>query len=91
MTGGGGVVVFELKGGLEAGARLLNRVQLCARTVSLGDVRTLITHPASTTHHSVPRDMRLHSGITDGLVRLAVGLEDVNDICADIERGLNAA
>ncbi|MFN2285078.1 MAG: trans-sulfuration enzyme family protein [Anaerolineae bacterium] len=86
--GGGGVVVFELKGGLNAGARLLNRIQLCALTVSLGDVRTLITHPASTTHRSVPRDIRLASGISDGLVRLAVGLEDVEDILADLEQAL---
>lgn len=88
--GGGGVVVFELKGGLEAGARLMNAVELCARTVSLGDVRTLITHPASTTHHSVPREERLHSGITDGLVRFAVGLEDADDIIADLEQALGA-
>jgi O-acetylhomoserine/O-acetylserine sulfhydrylase-like pyridoxal-dependent enzyme len=86
--GGGGVVVFELKGGLEAGVKLLNRVQLCARTVSLGDVRTLITHPASTTHHSVPREERLHAGITDGLVRFAVGLEDIDDIIADLDQAL---
>ncbi len=87
--GGGGVVVFELKGGLEAGARLLNRVRLCALTVSLGDVRTLITHPASTTHRSVPRETRLAAGISDGLVRLAVGLEDVEDIIADLEEGIS--
>ncbi|MGC9348841.1 MAG: trans-sulfuration enzyme family protein [Anaerolineae bacterium] len=86
--GGGGVVVFELKGGLETGTKLLNRVQLCARTVSLGDVRTLITHPASTTHHSVPREERLHAGITDGLVRFAVGLEDADDIIADLDQAL---
>jgi len=86
--GGGGVVVFELKGGVEAGARLLNRIRLCALTVSLGDVRTLITHPASTTHRSVPHEARLASGITDGLVRLAVGLEDVEDIVADLEQAL---
>jgi O-acetylhomoserine/O-acetylserine sulfhydrylase-like pyridoxal-dependent enzyme len=88
MMGGGGVVVFEVKGGLEAGIRLMDRVQLCTRTVSLGDVRTLITHPASTTHHSVPRPTRLSSGITDGLVRFAVGLEDPEDIIADLELGL---
>jgi cystathionine beta-lyase/cystathionine gamma-synthase len=86
--GGGGVVVFELKGGLEAGARLLDRVELCTRTVSLGDARTLITHPASTTHHSVPRQARMKSGITDGLVRFAVGLEDVEDIIADLDQAL---
>ncbi|MBN1878381.1 MAG: aminotransferase class I/II-fold pyridoxal phosphate-dependent enzyme [Anaerolineae bacterium] len=89
MPGGGsGVVVFELKGGLEAGARMLDRVQLCARTVSLGDVRSLITHPASTTHHSLSQETRLSAGITDGLVRFAVGLEDVEDIIADLDQAL---
>ena len=87
--GGGGVVVFELKGGLEAGRRLLNQVTLCARTVSLGDVRTLITHPASTTHHSVDPETRRRSGITDGLVRLAVGLEEPEDIIADLREALS--
>ncbi len=86
--GGGGVVVFELVGGVEAGVHLLNRVELCARTVSLGDVRTLITHPASTTHRSVPREARLRARITDGLVRLAVGLEDFEDIVMDLEQAL---
>jgi methionine-gamma-lyase len=86
--GGGGVVVFELKGGITAGRTLLNRVNLCARTVSLGDVRTLITHPASTTHHSIDPATRQNSGITDGLVRLAVGLEDPEDIIADLDRAL---
>jgi O-acetylhomoserine/O-acetylserine sulfhydrylase-like pyridoxal-dependent enzyme len=88
MSGGGGVLVFELAGGYEAGRRLLDRVQLCTLTVSLGDTKTLITHPASTTHHSVPREYRLASGISDGLVRLAVGLEDVEDIMADLERAM---
>jgi cystathionine beta-lyase/cystathionine gamma-synthase len=87
MTGGGGgVVVFELKGGLSAGANLLDRVQLCARTVSLGDVRSLITHPASTTHHSIRQEERLKAGISDGLVRFAVGLEDTDDIIADLNQ-----
>ncbi len=88
--GGGGVVVFEVKGGEQAGAHLLDAVQLCTRTVSLGDTRTLITHAASTTHHSVPREARLASGLSDGLVRLAVGLEDVEDIIADLEQALRA-
>ncbi|MBN1261834.1 MAG: aminotransferase class I/II-fold pyridoxal phosphate-dependent enzyme [Anaerolineae bacterium] len=87
--GGGGVVVFELKGGVAAGARLLDRVALCARTVSLGDTHTLITHPASTTHHSVPRAARVADGISDGLVRLAVGLEDVADIVADLDQAID--
>ena len=89
--GGGGVVVFELKGGLPAGVALMNRVALCARTVSLGDVRSLITHPASTTHHSVPRETRLAAGITDGLVRFAVGLEDIEDIIADLDQAIASA
>jgi methionine-gamma-lyase len=88
--GGGGVVVFELKGGLQAGVALMNRVSLCACTVSLGDVRSLITHPASTTHHSVPREARLSAGITDGLVRFAVGLEDIEDLIADLDQGLSS-
>lgn len=88
--GGGGVVVFELKGGLEAGARLQDAVGLCARTVSLGDVRSLITHPASTTHHSVPAETRRRTGITDGLVRFAVGLEDADDIIADLDQALGS-
>lgn len=86
--GGGGVVVFELKGGVEAGARMLDHVELCARTVSLGDTHTLITHPASTTHHSVPAEARHAAGITDGLVRLAVGLENPEDIVADLDQAI---
>ncbi len=86
--GGGGVVVFELKGGLEAGTHLMNHVAVCACTVSLGDVRTLITHPASTTHRSLPHQTRLASGITDGLVRLAVGIEDPEDILEDLDQAL---
>lgn len=88
MRGGGGVVVFILKGGLEAGRRLLNNVKLITRTVSLGDTHSLITHPASTTHHSVPREARLAAGLPDGLVRLAVGLEDVEDLIADLDQAL---
>lgn len=89
MKGGGGVLVFELKGGYEAGKRMQDRVRLCTRTVSLGDTKTLITHPASTTHASVPHEHRLASGISDGLVRLAVGLEDVEDLQADLEQALS--
>ena len=89
MTGGfGGMVCFDLKGGVDAGARLMNAVRLCSLAVSLGDVRTLITHPASTTHSVVTREARLAQGVTDGLVRLSVGLEDVEDLIADLEQGL---
>ncbi len=90
MRGFGGMVCFELKGGVAAGARLMNAVKLCSLAVSLGDTRTLITHPASTTHSVVSRAQRLAQGVTDGLVRLSVGLEDVEDILADLEQGLAA-
>jgi methionine-gamma-lyase len=89
MTGGfGGMVCFDLKGGIEAGARLMNAVRLCSLAVSLGDTRSLITHPASTTHSVVSREARLAQGVTDGLVRLSVGLEDVEDLIADLQNGL---
>ncbi|HEX7593804.1 MAG TPA: aminotransferase class I/II-fold pyridoxal phosphate-dependent enzyme [Anaerolineae bacterium] len=88
MSGFGGMVCFDLKGGVQAGARLMNAVKLCALAVSLGDARSLITHPASTTHSVVSREQRLSQGVTDGLVRLSVGLEDAEDIIADLERGL---
>jgi len=89
MTGGfGGMVCFDLKGGIEAGTRLMNAVRVCSLAVSLGDARTLITHPASTTHSVVSREARLAQGVTDGLVRLSVGLENVEDLIADLEQGL---
>ncbi len=90
MPGGfGGMTCFDLKGGVEAGARLMNRVQVCSLAVSLGDTRSLITHPASTTHSVVSRDARLAQGVTDGLVRLSVGLEDVEDLIEDLDEGLS--
>ena len=82
---------FELKGGHDAGIRLVNGVRLCTLAVSLGDVRTLIEHPASMTHASVPLEERLRGGITDGLVRLSVGIEDVEDILADLGQALARA
>ena len=89
MRGGfGGMVCFDLKGGIEAGARLMNAVKVCSLAVSLGDTRSLITHPASTTHSVVSREARLAQGVTDGLVRLSVGLEDVEDLMADLDAGL---
>jgi methionine-gamma-lyase len=88
MRGFGGMVCFDLKGGVEAGARLMNAVKICSLAVSLGDTRTLITHPASTTHSVVSREARLSQGVTDGLVRLSVGLEDPEDLIADLEDGL---
>lgn len=86
--GFGGVMSFELKGGFEAGVRLMDRVRLCTLAVSLGTVDTLIQHPASMTHSVVDPEMRARAGITEGLVRLSVGIEDVRDILADLEQGL---
>ncbi len=88
MHGFGGMVTFELKGGLEAGARMMDRLQLCALATSLGDARTLISHPATTSHVVVSREERLKQGVTDGLVRLSVGIEDVNDIISDLEQAM---
>ncbi len=89
MTGFGGVISFEVKGGLEAGRKLINSVKLCTLAVSLGAVETLIEHPASMTHAIVPKEERLKTGVTDSLVRLAVGIEDVGDILNDLDRAFN--
>ncbi len=88
MRGFGGVVCFDLKDGLAAGARLMDSVKLCSLAVSLGDARTLIVHPTSTTHSVVSSEARAAQGVTDGLVRLSVGLENVEDIIADLNQGL---
>jgi methionine-gamma-lyase len=82
------VFSFELNGGLQAGIAFQNKLQMCTRAVSLGTVDTLISHPASTTHHSVPREERLKFGITDGLIRLSVGIENIEDIITDFEQAL---
>ena len=79
---------FELKGGLEAGRKMMNSVKLCSLAVSLGAVETLISHPASMTHSIIPREERLKAGLSDGLVRLSVGIEDVDDIIADLDQAL---
>ena len=90
MEAFGGMITLELEGGRAAGEHLVNRLQRCALAVSLGDVRTLICHPASTTHSYVPAEIRQQIGITDGLVRISVGLEDVEDILADLEQALES-
>ncbi len=87
----GGVISFEIKGGTPAGVRLLNSVRLCRLVEHVGSVETLITHPASMTHADVPREQRERVGLTDGLVRLSVGLEDPADIIADLEQAIAAA
>jgi methionine-gamma-lyase len=80
----GAMLSFELKGGLQAGTGFMNGLQMCLRTVSLGTVDTLICHPASMTHFNVPRENRERYGITDGLIRMSVGLENVEDIVGDL-------
>jgi len=84
----GAMISFELKGGFEAGKTLLNNLKLCSLAVSLGDTETLIQHPASMTHSPYTKEEREAAGITDGLVRLSVGLENVEDIITDLEQGL---
>jgi methionine-gamma-lyase len=88
MTAFGSLVSFELRGGMDAGKRLLDRVELVSHAVSLGDVRSLVTHPASTTASYLPPEVRAAAGITDGLLRLSVGVEDVDDLIRDLERAL---
>nr|MBP9796887.1 PLP-dependent transferase [Chitinophagales bacterium] len=83
-----GMLSFDLKGGLKAGKQLMNSVKLCNMVTTLGTLDTLIQHPASMTHVNVPRARRIAGGITDGLVRLSVGIENVEDIIADLEQGL---
>ncbi len=87
MRGFGGMIAFDL-GSLEAARRLLNSVRLCALAESLGGVETLISHPATMTHASVPADRRAALGITDGLVRISVGIEDIDDLKADLAQAL---
>lgn len=84
----GGMVAFELKGGLAAGKRMMDRVRLATLAVSLGNVDTLIQHPASMTHRNTPREERLAAGISDGLVRLSVGIEDPGDLLRDLTQAI---
>lgn len=89
QTAGGGLIAFEVVGGGDAGVRLMNGVRLCKLAENLGAVETLVTHPASMTHAAVPQAQREAAGITDGLVRLSVGLEEPADVIADLELALS--
>ena len=89
MKQGGNIVAFEIKGGIEAGRKFLNTIKMCSLSANLGDTRTIVTHPASTTHSKLSEADRLEVGITDGLVRISVGLEHVDDVIADLEQALN--
>jgi len=89
QTAGGAIIAFEVAGGVEAGIRLMNSVRLCALAENLGAAETIITHPASMTHADVPPKQREAAGITDGLVRLSVGLEDPTDLIRDLDQALS--
>jgi O-succinylhomoserine sulfhydrylase len=88
MKSGGGVLCLEVKGGLEAGRKFLDALELLSVTANLGDTRSIASHPASTTHSRLSEEERLSVGITPGLIRISAGLEQVNDIIADIEQAL---
>ena len=88
MKLGGNIVAFEIKGGIEAGRQFLNAITFCSLSANLGDTRTIVTHPASTTHSKLSAEDRLEVGITDGLVRVSVGLENSDDIINDLSSAL---
>lgn len=87
---GGGLLAFEVEGGVEAGIRVMNAVRVCSLAENLGAAETIVTHPASMTHAAVPIEQRLVTGITDGLIRVSVGLENPDDIVDDLRRALEA-
>lgn len=89
MRSGGGMVCFGIKGGLERGKLFLNSVEMCSLTANLGDTRTIVTHPASTTHARLTDEERAATGIAPNLIRVSVGLEHINDIIADLEQAFN--
>ena len=89
MKLGGNIVAFEIKGGIEAGRKFLNAIKMCSLSANLGDTRSIVTHPASTTHSKLSEEDRLQVSITDGLVRISVGLEHVDDIISDLKQALN--
>lgn len=89
MTLGGNIVAFEVKGGIEGGRNFLNKIKMCSLSANLGDTRTIVTHPASTTHSKLSDAEREEVGITAGLVRCSVGLEHVDDIIADLKQALD--
>lgn len=88
MTGFGGMLSFELKGGIDTGIAFMNKIKFCTLAPTLGDTDTLILHPASMSHLNIPKDIREANGITDGLIRLSVGIEGIDDIINDIEQAL---
>lgn len=91
MKNGGGLVTFEVKGGLEQGRRFLDALQMLSLSANLGDTRSIATHPASTTHAKMTPEARLDAGISDGLIRISAGLEHIDDIISDIDHALKTS
>jgi O-succinylhomoserine sulfhydrylase len=91
MSGGGGIVCFEIKGGIESGRKFLNALKMLSMTANLGDTRSIASHPASTTHGKLSEEERKAVGITPGLIRISVGLEHVQDIIEDITQALRVS
>ena len=89
MKAGGGIVCFEVKGGIESGRKFLNKLKMLSMTANLGDTRSIASHPASTTHSKLTEAERLNVGITPGLIRISVGLEYVADIINDLKQALD--
>ena len=89
--GSGAVLSFELKGGVEAGKKFVESLKLFSHVANIGDVRSLVIHPATTTHSQLSADEQLAAGVTPGLVRLSLGLENIDDLKADLEIGFAAA
>ena len=88
---GGAVLSFEIKGGVEAGRKFVESLKLFSHVANIGDVRSLVIHPATTTHSQLSPEEQLEAGVTPGLVRLSLGLENIDDIKADLEVGFKAA
>ena len=87
----GGLVGFELKGGKDAGRQFIDALELLYHVANIGDARSLAIHPATTTHSQLSPEEQLATGVTDGYVRLSVGIEHIDDILTDLDRGLAAA
>ena len=90
MKLGGNIIAIEVKGGLDAGKKFLNAIKMCSLSANLGDTRTIVTHPASTTHSKLSSEERLAAGITPGLVRISVGLEHISDVIQDVNQALTS-
>lgn len=88
MNAFGGMLSFEIEGGLDSGVTFMNKIELCVLAPTLGDVDTLILHPASMSHLNIPREVRMRNGITDGLIRMSIGIENVEDVIADLAQAL---